>query len=89
MQGQAPRTNNGTPLEITLHRRLQLQLQLKRASGWFGEKPRPTHAEPFGDAFKRHAHLSRLLQWQIEITCNCIGVETPRTSSGGNSSLES
>lgn len=31
MQGQAPRTNNGTPLEITLHRRLQLQLQLKRA----------------------------------------------------------
>jgi hypothetical protein len=46
-------------------------------------------AEPFGDAFKRHAHLSRLLQWQIEITCNYFGVETPRTSFGGNSSLKS
>ena len=46
-------------------------------------------AEPFGDALKCHAHLSRLLQWQIEITCNYFGVETPRTSFGGNSSLKS
>jgi hypothetical protein len=43
-------------------------------------------ADPFGDAFKRHARLS-LLQWQIDITCNYFCVETPRTSSGGNSSL--
>jgi hypothetical protein len=43
-------------------------------------------AEPFGDAFKHHARLLSLLQWQIEITCKYLGVETPRTSSRGNSS---